>query len=141
MTDDASHHVTESDAFTLQLERDPALRATVVAVAVFDRAHDWDRLVDRIDRATRLAPSFREKLVSSPLRLAPPLTVTEEQIDDRPGDASAPGCGLGDRDARPTLGLEVPRDGRPSALHAAPYWSWSWAIFPRMVLRPRCAVS
>ncbi|MBX3284695.1 MAG: wax ester/triacylglycerol synthase family O-acyltransferase [Actinobacteria bacterium] len=81
MADDASHHVTESDAFTLQLERDPALRATVVAVAVFDRAPDWDRLVDRIDRATRLAPSFREKLVSSPLRLAPPRFVPDPDFD------------------------------------------------------------
>ena len=81
MADDASHHVSESDAFTLQLERDPALRATVVAVTIFDRAPDWDRLVLRIDRATRLAPAFREKLVASPLRLAPPRFVPDPDFD------------------------------------------------------------
>lgn len=81
MADDASHHVSEADAFTLQLERDPALRATVVAVTIFDRSPDWDRLVSRIDRASRLAPAFREKLVPSPLRLAPPRFVPDPDFD------------------------------------------------------------
>ncbi len=81
MADDASHHVSEADAFTIQLERDPALRATVVAVLLFDRAPEWDRLVSRIDRATRLAPAFREKLVASPLRLAPPRFVPDPDFD------------------------------------------------------------
>ena len=74
-------HVSASDAFTLHLEDDPGLRATVVAVALLDRAPDWDRLVDRMDRATREAPSMRAKLAVSPLRLAPPRWVPDPEFD------------------------------------------------------------
>lgn len=74
-------HVSEADAFTLQLERDPALRATIVAVATFDQAPDWEQLVERVERATRLAPTFRERLVATPLRLAPPRWVPDPDFD------------------------------------------------------------
>jgi diacylglycerol O-acyltransferase / wax synthase len=76
-----AHHVSETDAFTLQLERDPALRATIVAVALFDRSPEWPRLVERVERATRLVPTFREKLVASPLRLATPRWVPDPDFD------------------------------------------------------------
>jgi WS/DGAT/MGAT family acyltransferase len=74
-------HVRQSDAFTLALERDPALRATIVAVALLDRSPDWDRLTERIERATRLAPEFRQRLVPSPLGLAPPRWVPDPDFD------------------------------------------------------------
>lgn len=74
-------HVSEADAFTLRMERDPLLRSTIVAVAVFDRAPEWDELVRRVERATRLAPTFREKLVDTPLRLAPPRWVVDPDFD------------------------------------------------------------
>lgn len=74
-------HVSETDAFTLQLERDPLLRSTIVAVARFDRSPQWPQLVDRIERATFLAPNFRKKLVPTPLRLAPPRWVTDPDFD------------------------------------------------------------
>jgi len=61
--------VREADAFALRMESDPLLRSTIVAVAVLDRAPDWDVLVDRVDRATRLAPAFRAILAEPPLRL------------------------------------------------------------------------
>ena len=53
MTATADEFMRESDAFSWYLEGDPALRATIVAVAWFDRAPDWDRLVARLERATR----------------------------------------------------------------------------------------
>ncbi len=74
-------HVSEADAFTLRMERDPLLRSTIVAVAVFDRAPEWDSFVDRIERATRLAPTFREKLVATPLGLASPRWVVDPDFD------------------------------------------------------------
>ncbi len=74
-------HVSDADAFTMQLERDPLLRSTVVAVAILDRAPDWQVLEERVDRATRLAPTFREKLVASPLGLAPPRWVLDPDFD------------------------------------------------------------
>lgn len=74
-------HVRETDAFTIRMERDPLLRSTITSVTLFDRAPDWDVLVDRVDRATRLEPSFREKLVPSPFNLAPPRWVLDQDFD------------------------------------------------------------
>ena len=61
-----------SDAFSWYMERDPALRSTVVVVDWLDRAPDWDVLVDRIDRISRLMPSLRQRVVESPFRLTVP---------------------------------------------------------------------
>jgi diacylglycerol O-acyltransferase len=74
-------HVRETDAFTMRMERDPLLRSTVTAICLFDRPPSWDALVERVDRATRLVPSFREKLVPSPLGLAPPRWVIDPDFD------------------------------------------------------------
>ncbi len=74
-------HINPVDAFTVTLERDPLLRATIVAVATFDSAPDWDQLVERIDRATRLVPRFRQRLATVPLGLAPPRWVVDAHFD------------------------------------------------------------
>lgn len=74
-------HVRDTDAFTLSMERDPLLRSTIVAIALFDQAPDWDGLVERIDRATRLTPTFRQKLQATPLGLAPPRWVVDPDFD------------------------------------------------------------
>ncbi len=74
-------HLSSVDAFTLTLERDPLLRATFVALATFDRRPDWRTLNDRIERATRLIPRFREKLVPVPFGLAPPRWVLDQDFD------------------------------------------------------------
>lgn len=81
MTDQVEAHVRETDAFTLRMERDPLLRSTITAVTVFDRSPDWDALVERVERATRLEPSFRERLVASPFGLAPPRWVLDPDFD------------------------------------------------------------
>ncbi len=81
MNDHGEPHVSQVDAFTMQLERDPLLRSTIVAVALFDSTPDWRALNERIDRATRLTPTFREKLVSTPWRLAPPRWVVDPDFD------------------------------------------------------------
>lgn len=74
-------HLRQTDAFTVRMERDPLLRSTIVAVAVLDRSPDWPRLVERIDRATRLAPTFRQRLVPSPLGVAPPRWIVDPELD------------------------------------------------------------
>jgi diacylglycerol O-acyltransferase / wax synthase len=61
-----------SDAFTWRMERDPALRSTVVVVDWLDRAPDWDVLVARVDRITRIMPSLRQRVLESPFGLAAP---------------------------------------------------------------------
>lgn len=74
-------HLRSSDAFSWYMERDPVLRSTIVTVAWLDRAPDWDRFVDRVERATRLIPHFRDRLSEPPLRLATPRWVGDENFD------------------------------------------------------------
>jgi WS/DGAT/MGAT family acyltransferase len=76
-------HIGQADAFTVSLERDPLLRSTIVAVAVFEITPDFDTLVARVDRATRLVPTFRQRLIATPLGLAPPRWSTDPAFDLR----------------------------------------------------------
>ncbi|HZP28456.1 MAG TPA: wax ester/triacylglycerol synthase family O-acyltransferase [Acidimicrobiia bacterium] len=71
----------DSDAFTWYMERDPVMRSTVVAVAWLERSPDWDLLVARLDGATRLVPSFRQRIVEPPARLATPRWTTDPEFD------------------------------------------------------------
>lgn len=73
--------MTGSDAFTWYMERDPALRSTVVAVIWLDRAPVWDALAARIDRMTRLVPSLRQHVVESPFRLTTPRWTYDPHFD------------------------------------------------------------
>jgi len=81
MGDRLEEHIGAVDAFTVTLERDRLLRATIVAVAVFEGVPDWSVLTDRVERATRLVPRFREKLVDAPFGLAPPRWIVDADFD------------------------------------------------------------
>ena len=70
-----------SDAFSWYMERDPALRSTVVVVDWLDRAPEWEVLVDRIDRISRLMPSLRQHIVESPFRLTVPRWAYDPHFD------------------------------------------------------------
>jgi WS/DGAT/MGAT family acyltransferase len=83
MTEPVEPHVRETDAFTFRMERDPLLRSTIVSVVVFDRAPGWDALTERVERATRLAPTFRERLMPSPFGLVPPRWTVDPDFDLR----------------------------------------------------------
>jgi len=76
-------HVRDTDVFTWRMERDPLLRSTIVAVSVFDRSPDWDVLCDRVERATRLTPTFRQRLAPSslPFGLSSPRWLFDADFD------------------------------------------------------------
>ena len=74
-------HIAQADAFTVSLERDPLLRSTIVAVALFEKAPSFEILLERVDRATRLVPTFRQRLTPTPLGLAPPRWITDRDFD------------------------------------------------------------
>ena len=74
-------HMSDEDALMWLVEKDPILRSTIVAVALFDRPPDFDRLRARINRATCLIPRFRQRVVSPPFRLGPPRWCVEETFD------------------------------------------------------------
>ena len=81
MTGRVDQFMRESDAFSWYMESDPALRATIVAVAWFDQSPDWDTLVERLDRATRIVPIFRRRPVEPPGRLATPRWELDPDFD------------------------------------------------------------
>jgi diacylglycerol O-acyltransferase / wax synthase len=55
-----------SDAFTWEMEHDPALRSTIVTFMLLDRSPDWDVLTSRLERIGREIPMFRQRVVESP---------------------------------------------------------------------------
>jgi diacylglycerol O-acyltransferase / wax synthase len=117
-----SPHLNESDAILWHIERDPALRTTVVAIAVLDRAPDLGRLRARLLEATELVPRLRQRVVETPLHLGPPRWVDDDRFDLeyhlRRVSAPAPG------DLRAVLDL-----ARPIAMaafdHARPLWEFT----------------
>ena len=74
-------HMRETDSFSWTMERDPLLRMPIVAVARLVGTPDVDHLAGRLDRLTRAVPLFRQKVVESPLRLAPPAWVVDTDFD------------------------------------------------------------
>jgi diacylglycerol O-acyltransferase len=72
VSDRAELFMRDTDAFSWYLEKDPGLRVTIVAVAWLDEPPDFDVLSHRLERATRLAPRFRQRPVEPPGRLATP---------------------------------------------------------------------
>ncbi|MEP7089213.1 MAG: wax ester/triacylglycerol synthase domain-containing protein [Nocardioidaceae bacterium] len=70
-----------TDAFSWNMERDPALRSTVVTVFWLDKAPDWDTLVHRLDRVSRQMVSLRQRVVEPPLHLATPRWIVDPHFD------------------------------------------------------------
>jgi WS/DGAT/MGAT family acyltransferase len=73
--------MSDEDALMWHIEKDPILRSTIVAVALFDRPPDFERLRARIDRATCLIPRFRQHVLSPPFRVGPPRWSVESTFD------------------------------------------------------------
>jgi len=76
-----THHMSDEDALMWHIEKDPILRSTILAVAVFDRPPDWQRLRARVERATRVIPRLRQRVQSPPFRLGPPRWAVEPTFD------------------------------------------------------------
>lgn len=74
-------HMNPSDAVLWDIEKDPVLRSTITAIAMLDQAPDWDRLVARMDYASRVIPRLRQRVVVPPLRLGPPRWVIDPDFD------------------------------------------------------------
>jgi diacylglycerol O-acyltransferase len=122
MTDHVDAHMRQTDAFSWYMERDPLLRSTVVAVLMFDSAPDQVRLLRRLERASRIVPGLRHRLVEPPWRLAPPRWVVDPSFDlswhVRRVEAPTP-KGMASV-------LELARtEGMAAFDSARPLWSWT----------------
>jgi diacylglycerol O-acyltransferase len=78
---DLDRHMRETDAFNWTMEKDPALRMTVVCVGLLDGVPDWDEVVHRLDVVSRAVPLFRQRVVATPAGLAPPKWVVDGEFD------------------------------------------------------------
>ncbi len=76
-----AQHMSDEDALMWNIEKDPVLRSTIVAVALFDSVPDWERLRRRIERTTHFIPRLRQRVVSPPFRVAPPRWMAEPAFD------------------------------------------------------------
>jgi diacylglycerol O-acyltransferase / wax synthase len=76
-----AHHMSDEDALMWNIEKDPILRSTILAVAIFDKVPDWNVLRRRMERTTRLIPRFRQRVLSPPLRMGPPRWTVEPTFD------------------------------------------------------------
>src|SRR4029077_5258849 len=76
-----SHHMSDEDALMWNIEKDPVLRSTILAVAFFDSVPDWERLRRRIESTSLLIPRFRQRVVSPPFRMGPPRWTVEQSFD------------------------------------------------------------
>jgi WS/DGAT/MGAT family acyltransferase len=76
-----ARHMSDEDALMWNIEKDPILRSTILAVAVFDGVPDWAILRRRMERTTRIIPRFRQRVLSPPLRIGPPRWTVEPTFD------------------------------------------------------------
>src|SRR2546429_9241872 len=93
-------------------ERAPPRRSPVVRVLTLDRSPDWDALVERVDRGSRLIPRLRQRVVSPLLRVGPPCWSADPQFDlsyhlrrVRAPDPGSSECGLNLAPNAPTPGF------------------------------------
>ena len=71
----------DSDTVVWNIERDPSLRTTIVAISLLDRAPDWNRLRDRILATSRSVPRLRQKVVPGPLGWGRPRWEHDGDVD------------------------------------------------------------
>jgi diacylglycerol O-acyltransferase len=72
MAPDDEQFMRDTDALAWNMEQDPGLRSTIVAVAWMSAPPDGAVLAARLEQATRLAPKFRRRPVRTPAGLANP---------------------------------------------------------------------
>jgi WS/DGAT/MGAT family acyltransferase len=75
------HRMSDADALMWTIEKDPLLRSTITAIAIFDRPPDPAQVTEALDRATRLVPRLRQRVVSNPLSIAPPRWEVDPRFD------------------------------------------------------------
>ncbi len=72
--------MSDADALTWTIERDPLLRSTIVGAWVLDRPPDPDRLQAKLEATIEAVPRLRQKVVQDPLGVAPPRWQDDEDF-------------------------------------------------------------
>lgn len=69
-----------TDATLWDIETNPVLRTTIVAVMILDTEVAEDRLLEALDVGSRLVPRLRQRVVEAPLGAGPPRWVLDESV-------------------------------------------------------------
>ncbi len=77
----ASVRMLHTSAFLWNMEDDPHLRSTILAITVLERSPDWAYFRARMERASRQLPLFRQVVQALPMRLGPPRLVPAAEVD------------------------------------------------------------
>jgi WS/DGAT/MGAT family acyltransferase len=73
--------MSPSEAIMWAAEKDPSLRSDFANLTILDRVPDIDRLRSKVETALVELPRLAERVVSPPLRIAPPEWRTDPTID------------------------------------------------------------
>jgi len=76
-----AQHMSDADALMWNIEKDPVLRSTIVAVGILDCEPDFARLRRRLDRASITIPRLRQRVITPPFRIGPPRWLHETGFD------------------------------------------------------------
>ena len=63
-----SSRLSAADTLLWNIERDPCLRTTIVAVTLLDRPPDWTRVREQMEAACDAVPRLRQRVDSTPMR-------------------------------------------------------------------------
>jgi WS/DGAT/MGAT family acyltransferase len=73
--------MSPSEAIMWSAEKDPALRSDFCNLTILDRVPDMGRLRDKVEQALGSLPRLAERVVTPPLRIAPPEWRPDPTID------------------------------------------------------------
>ena len=73
--------MTEAEALMWTVEKDPALRSSFLQLTLLDQAPDFDQFRARMERAVRVLPRLRQRVVPPPARFAPPEWADDPSFD------------------------------------------------------------
>lgn len=77
----SSARMLHTSALLWNMEDDPQLRSTILAITAFERSPDWEYFRARMDRASRQLPMFRQLVQTPPMRLGSPRLVPAGELD------------------------------------------------------------
>lgn len=75
--------MSANDAVMWAIEKDPLLRSTITMVMVLDGAPDRDAFTRCMERASRVIPRLRQRVVGHPFSIAPPRWDVDPNFDLR----------------------------------------------------------
>ena len=73
--------MSDAEALMWTIEKDPALRSAFLQLTLLDSAPDFERFRRRMERAVKVLPRLRQRVVPPPFRFAPPEWADDPSFD------------------------------------------------------------